>query len=124
MSDIIIHTFVLGLLDGINRRNLDVLERALHSAKSSEHEYKLRDRIKEADELREHLMTLKKFAHDVLEMKQTTISELHRYSIPPPLILGVMKATFLLLGEPSHHLQVCVLLYVPFRNYLHMWRHT
>jgi hypothetical protein len=93
-------------LDGINRRNLDVLEQALQAAKSSEHEYKLMDRIKEADELREHLLKLKKFAHDVLEMKQTTKSELHRYSIPPLLIFNVMKATFLLLGEPLHHLQV------------------
>ncbi|XP_062597788.1 uncharacterized protein LOC134259203 [Saccostrea cucullata] len=95
-----------GLLDGINRRNIDVLIPAINAAKSSEHEYKLMDRIKEAEELREHLLTLKRFAHDVLEMRQTTISELHRYAIPPPLVFSIMKATYLLLGEPSRNLQI------------------
>lgn len=96
----------LALSDGINRRNLDILEPAIIAAKSSEIEYKLLDRIKEAEELRDHLLTLKRFAHDVLDLKQTTISELHRYSIPSPLILNVMKATFLLLGENPQNLEV------------------
>lgn len=69
--------------------------------------YKLSDRIKEAEELRDHLLTLKRFAHDVLDMKQTTISEIHRYSIPSSLIFNVMKATFLLLGEHPQNLEVC-----------------
>ena len=97
---------ILALSDGINRRNLDILEPAIIAAKSSEIEYKLLDRIKEAEELRDHLLTLKRFAHDVLDLKQTTISELHRYSIPSPLILNVMKATFLLLGENPQNLEV------------------
>lgn len=100
--------FVLALEDGINRRNLDILEPAIKAAKISDQEYKLSDRIKEAEELRDHLLTLKRFAHDVLDMKQTTISEIHRYSIPTPLIFNVMKATFLLLGEHPQNLEVCL----------------
>lgn len=99
--------FVLALDDGINRRNVDILEPAIKAAKISDQVYKLSDRIKEAEELRDHLLTLKRFAHDVLDMKQTTISEIHRYSIPSPLILNVMKATFLLLGEHPQNLEVC-----------------
>lgn len=100
--------FVLALEDGINRRNLDILEPAIIAAKISDQEYKLSDRIKEAEELRDHLLTLKRFAHDVLDMKQTTISEIHRYSIPTPLIFNVMKATFQLLGEHPQNLEVCL----------------
>lgn len=100
--------FVLALEDGINRRNLDILEPAIKAAKISDQEYKLSDRIKEAEELRDHLLTLKRFAHDVLDMKQTTISEIHRYSIPTPLIFNVMKATFQLLGEHPQNLEVCL----------------
>lgn len=98
---------VLALDDGINRRNVDILEPAIKAAKISDQVYKLSDRIKEAEELRDHLLTLKRFAHDVLDMKQTTISEIHRYSIPSPLIFNVMKATFLLLGEHPQNLEVC-----------------
>eukprot|EP00105_Crassostrea_gigas_P032431 XP_011455438.1 PREDICTED: hillarin-like isoform X2 [Crassostrea gigas] len=92
--------------DGINRRNVDILEPAIKAAKISDQVYKLSDRIKEAEELRDHLLTLKRFAHDVLDMKQTTISEIHRYSIPSSLIFNVMKATFLLLGEHPQNLEI------------------
>jgi len=74
--------------------------------RNSRYEPDLRDLIKEAEEVRDHLVKLDRFAHDILAMKQPTVSELHSYKIPQPPIEDVMVATYLLLGEPRKHLQV------------------
>ncbi|OWF54024.1 Kyphoscoliosis peptidase [Mizuhopecten yessoensis] len=43
--------------------------------------------------------TLKKHSHDVLALSSRTISELHRYKEPVPIMVDIMRATYLLLGE-------------------------
>ncbi|XP_033750611.1 hillarin-like [Pecten maximus] len=85
--------------DGINRRNTVVLEKALREAKESEYRDKVENMIQDGEALLKHLQQLKTFAHDVLTLQRTTVSEIHRYNIPKQSIYDVMKATFLVLGE-------------------------
>lgn len=94
------------LKEAIARRNVDVLETAIDNAKSSEFSSNLQNHITEAEQLLAELRKLKRFAHEVLQMKQSTISEIHTYKHPRPLAYDVMKATYLLLGEREDHLKV------------------
>lgn len=94
------------LKEAIARRNVDVLETAIDNAKSSEFSSNLQNHITEAEQLLAELRKLKRFAHEVLQMKQSTISEIHSYKNPRPLAYDVMKATYFLLGEKEDHLQV------------------
>lgn len=93
------------LKEAIARRNVEVLETALDNAKSSEFSSNLQHQITEAEQLLTELRKLKRFAHEVLQMKQSTISEIHTYKHPRPLAYDVMKATYLLLGESENHLE-------------------
>lgn len=83
-----------------------MLETAIDNAKSSEFSSNLQNHITEAEQLLAELRKLKRFAHEVLQMKQSTISEIHSYKNPRPLAYDVMKATYFLLGEKEDHLQV------------------
>ncbi|XP_069137425.1 lim and transglutaminase domain protein ltd-1-like isoform X2 [Argopecten irradians] len=91
--------------DAVKRRHLEVLDTAIEKAENSEFKTKLEPSIKEADEVRQELIKLNRFAHDILAMKQPTVSELHSYKIPQPPIMDVMVATFTLLGERKDNLQ-------------------
>ncbi|XP_033750476.1 hillarin-like [Pecten maximus] len=93
------------LRDAMLRRNVGVLDIAIQKAKSSEHEQQLRAKIEEAEELRDHLAKLHKFAHGVLQLKQPTVSELHRYKTPPIPVHDVMLATYIMLGEPRENIK-------------------
>ncbi|XP_060074409.1 lim and transglutaminase domain protein ltd-1-like [Ylistrum balloti] len=93
------------LRDAVLRRNVGVLEAAIEKAKTSEHEELLRPKIEEAEELLAHLAKLHKFAHGVLQLKQQTVSELHRYKIPPVPVHEVMLATYIMLGEPRENIK-------------------
>ncbi|OWF54021.1 Kyphoscoliosis peptidase [Mizuhopecten yessoensis] len=92
------------LRDGINRRHVEVLDRALREAKDSEHRDKLEGMITDGEALLQHLSQINLFAHDVLALQRTTVSEIHRYNIPKQSIHDVMKATFLVLGEKEEPL--------------------
>ncbi|XP_033751020.1 hillarin-like [Pecten maximus] len=94
-----------GLNDAINRRHLEVLDTAIENAENSDFKTELAPKIDQADQVRNELIKLNRFAHDILAMKQPTVSELHSYHIPQPPIMDVMVATFTLLGEPKDHLQ-------------------
>ena len=94
------------LKEAIARRNVDVLETALENAKSSEFSSNLQHQITEGEQLLAELKKLKRFAHEVLQMKQATISEIHTYKHPRPLAYDIMKATYILLGENENHLEV------------------
>lgn len=82
------------------------MEIALDNAKSSEFSSNLQNQITEAEQLLAELKKIKRFAHEVLQMKQPTISEIHTYKHPRPLAYDVMKATYILLGEREVHLEV------------------
>ncbi|XP_069137433.1 lim and transglutaminase domain protein ltd-1-like [Argopecten irradians] len=93
------------LRDGINGRNMEKLEKALTAGKISEYRDKLETLIQEGETLLNRLKQLKFFAHDVLLMERTTVSEIHRYNIPKQCVHDVMKATFLVLGENENFLE-------------------
>ena len=98
---------LIGLNEAINRRNMELLEKAVASAEESEYKDKLQHKIEQAKDLMEHLKLLKGFAHGILELKQTTISEVHHYKEPkPPIMQDVMKATYLLMGETDEAVKV------------------
>ena len=98
--------FSSALQDGIRRRHLETLERAIEQGHESRFSEKLATTIKDAEEVRDHLRKLNRFAHDILEMKQSTISELRSYKKPPEVVEDVMVATFVLLGEKRINVQV------------------
>ncbi|XP_052788215.1 lim and transglutaminase domain protein ltd-1-like [Mya arenaria] len=93
------------LEDAMNRRHLETLEKAIARGEKSRFRDKLTKQLDEAKDIREHLLHLNKIAHDILEMKQPTISELRSYKIPQPIIQDIMRATFLMLGERRSDLE-------------------
>ncbi|XP_061168878.1 lim and transglutaminase domain protein ltd-1-like [Saccostrea echinata] len=93
------------LKDAIARRHGEKLKEAIENAKSSEYEANLKSLIEEAEDLLGQLQRLKGFAHDILKMQQTTISEIHNYKRPKPMAYDVMKATYVLLGEEERRVQ-------------------
>ncbi|XP_069137435.1 hillarin-like [Argopecten irradians] len=93
------------LKTAILRENIELLEDAIETASASGHRNALQVKIAEATAILNKLRKLKKYTHDVLAMKQSTISEIHRYQVPKDIIFDVMKATFLLLGEKAADLE-------------------
>ncbi|CAC5409510.1 unnamed protein product [Mytilus coruscus] len=89
------------LRNGINRKNADVLEKAIQDAKQSSLAEKLNNYIREGEQMLQEADNNSVF---ILEMKRTTISEVHRYKKPKPVMYDVMKATYILLGEKSESL--------------------
>nr|XP_022333112.1 hillarin-like [Crassostrea virginica]XP_022333113.1 hillarin-like [Crassostrea virginica] len=93
------------LKDAIARRHGEKLEEAIDNAKNSEYKATLQKLITEAEELLSQLRRLRRFAHEVLHMQQTTISEIHNYKHPKPLAYDIMKATYILLGEEERQVE-------------------
>ncbi|KAL3866265.1 hypothetical protein ACJMK2_043579 [Sinanodonta woodiana] len=94
------------LSDAINRRHLETLDKAIQHGHESRFKPKLENLITEAEDVRDHLRQLNRFAHDILEMKQTTIAELRSYKSPPEVVKDVMTGTFLMLGERQDQIEV------------------
>ncbi|KAK3599342.1 hypothetical protein CHS0354_009835 [Potamilus streckersoni] len=92
--------------DAINRRHLETLDKAIQHGHESRFKPKLENLIKEAEDVRDHLRQLNRFAHEILEMKQTTIAELRSYKNPPEVVKDVMTGTFLMLGERKDQIEV------------------
>ena len=107
--------FVSDLRDAINRRNLEALNKAIQEAEESVHVTRLEKLLTQAKFEREELLQLNQYTHAVLEMKQTTLSELVSYNKPLPVIHDVLVATLLLLGDNMETLQVRQVL--PDENY-------
>ncbi|KAK3607073.1 hypothetical protein CHS0354_027935 [Potamilus streckersoni] len=93
------------LKDAIGRRRLDCLQKSITRASESKFRDKLHSLLSKAEEARDDLNKLRGFAHDILELKHSTIAELRGYKTPPKVIHDVMIATFLLLGEKTEDLQ-------------------
>lgn len=88
---------------GINRKNAYVLEKAIQDAKLSKVSDKLQNYIREGEKM---LQDATNNPVAVLDMTRTTISEVHRYKKPKPVMYDVMKATYILLGEKPESLTV------------------
>ncbi|KAJ8299859.1 hypothetical protein KUTeg_022606 [Tegillarca granosa] len=91
--------------DAILRRHAGVLEEAIKHAEASEYAGNLHHYIQQAKELLNHLRELDKYRHDILEMDQNTISEIHSYHHPPLGVHEVMTATYLILGYREEELR-------------------
>lgn len=101
--------FPIALRNGINRKNADVLEKAIQDAKQSSLSDKLNNYIREGEQMLQEADNNSMF---ILEMKRTTISEVHRYKKPKPVMYDVMKATYILLGEKPESLTVRIILMI------------
>ncbi|GFO11711.1 kyphoscoliosis peptidase [Plakobranchus ocellatus] len=88
-------------------RKLDPLDNAIHAAKTSHVASYLinTNEMKDAEATQKQLRRLKLYMHKVLALNKATISEIHRYHRPKPLVHNVMKATFRILGEPKSKIQ-------------------
>lgn len=86
------------LRDAIRRRHVGVLERTISEARRSPYEAQLASQIEAAERQLMHLRELNKYSHDILEMDQSTISEIHSYHRPPACVHDVMAASYMLLG--------------------------
>ncbi|KAK7496946.1 hypothetical protein BaRGS_00011926 [Batillaria attramentaria] len=95
------------LRDATQARDLDKLEAAIHSAKTScvAHHLQGRESLTDAEAVRNLLRRLKLYMHKILELKPMTVSEIHSYKRPLPLVHTVMNATYLLLGENQSKLK-------------------
>lgn len=101
-----LNELITDLRDAINRRHIKTLSKAIIAARKSRFSRYLRPNIDAAEDLKAHLETLEMFSHDVLELKQTTISEIENYVHPPKGVINTMQATYLLLGEDPKYLKV------------------
>ncbi|RUS72895.1 hypothetical protein EGW08_019340 [Elysia chlorotica] len=86
------------LRDAIRRRHVGVLERTISEARRSPYEAQLSSQIEAAEKKLQNLRELNKYSHDILEMDQSTISEIHSYHRPPACVHDVMAASYMLLG--------------------------
>lgn len=93
-------------MDASQKRDLPSLDRAIKRAKEMNSDHLLDLQIAMASRLQEHLQKIEKLRHAVLNMQQTTVSELRNYSNPPDGVHQTLMATFLLLGHSMKNLKV------------------
>lgn len=92
------------LRDSVRRSHVGVLEKTIAEAKRSQWAGQLSNQIEAAEKKLAHLRELNEYKHDILNMEQTTISEIHSYKKPPTCVHDVMAATYMLLGHPESKL--------------------
>ncbi|EDO47477.1 predicted protein, partial [Nematostella vectensis] len=86
------------LKDAINRRNLQDIEKSMSFIRKSGWEADWGPELKEGDKMANRLRRLERIRAEILELKQSVISEIRSYSNPPPAVHKVMIAVYLLLG--------------------------
>ncbi|KAK3097041.1 hypothetical protein FSP39_005809 [Pinctada imbricata] len=93
------------LRDAILRRHPGILDTAINNVECSDYRSELSQQLETAKRLREHLTELDCYRHDILEMDQSTISEIRSYHHPPDGVHEVMMGTYLLLGYDEDKLR-------------------
>ncbi|XP_032220339.2 trichohyalin [Nematostella vectensis] len=86
------------LKDAINRRNLQDIEKSMSFIRKSGWEADWGPELKEGEKMANRLRRLERIRAEILELKQSVISEIRSYSNPPPAVHKVMIAVYLLLG--------------------------
>ncbi|XP_048250232.1 hillarin-like [Haliotis rufescens] len=91
----------------MSKQNLKRLEAALNGIEDSVVEQELRNSqvIQKAQRFLQQQKRLKGFLSPILLMKNGTVAEIHGYRDTNPLIVDVMKATFITLGESQNELE-------------------
>jgi len=87
------------LRDSIRRNHVGVMEKAIEAARASKHKTRLQPQIDATEKKMLNQMELNKYAHDILAMEPSTISEIHSYHRPPACVHDVMAASYMLLGH-------------------------
>ncbi|OWF47915.1 uncharacterized protein LOC110453762 isoform X2 [Mizuhopecten yessoensis] len=84
--------------DAMLRRHPGVLDKAIQNVEESPYQFNFQHYLDRARELRQHLTELDTYRHDILEMDQSTISEIRSYHHPPDGVHETMTSTYLILG--------------------------
>ena len=73
----------------------------------------LKDEYERANDQYEHLLKLFMLKEKMYQIDDSLISEIRRYANPPPAVKTVMRAVFMLLGEPPSITDVSIALNYP-----------
>ncbi len=98
--------FPLDLNAAMSSRRLGQLEAVLKEAEQAGLQAKLKLQLDMAQRIVEQLRRLEKLRHQIMKLDQRTIAEIKSYATPPAAVHGVMKGTFLLLGNDERSLKV------------------
>eukprot|EP00112_Aurelia_sp_Birch-Aquarium-sp1_P024039 Seg741.2 transcript_id=Seg741.2/GoldUCD/mRNA.D3Y31 product="hypothetical protein" protein_id=Seg741.2/GoldUCD/D3Y31 len=94
------------LRDAMARRHLADLETSVDFIRRKKFETEYAAALIEADVLIKRLRKLEHLRREILELNQSTISEIRSYRDPPPSVHEVMIAVYLLLGHNEDSLKV------------------
>ena len=94
------------LRDAMSRRHLGDVEAAVNKIKKKKLEKEYALELIEADKLMNKLRRLERLRREILELNQSTISEIRSYQKPPEAVHQVMIAVYLLLGYKEKELKV------------------
>ncbi|XP_046544546.1 hillarin-like [Haliotis rubra] len=91
----------------MTKKNLKRLESSLNSIEASAIEDELQNSqvIQKAHRFLQQQKRLERFLSPILAMKNGTVAEIHGYKDTNPLIVDVMKATFITLGHRQNELE-------------------
>lgn len=92
------------LKSAIRRRHLGDLEKSMAHIRKNGWEKGWGIELKEGEKLASRLRRLEKLKAEIMELKQSVISEIRSYGNPPPAVHKVMIATYLLLNYPEKEL--------------------
>lgn len=92
------------LRDACMRQHPQVLDKAIQRTENSPYRRQLKSMLDRAYYLKQHQEELDTFRHDILNMEQTTISEIRSYNHPNGAVHCTMAATYLCIGYPESHL--------------------
>ena len=92
----------------IGARNISALEAAIVAGEKAHPAVRKRlgPQLALASKSLEQLRRVEKLRHDILQLNQRTIAEIRSYATPPEAVYKVMKASFLVLGDPESVLKV------------------
>lgn len=88
------------------RRHEGTLVKAVDDAESSRFKKAVEPSTAKAKAMLEDIQSLEMHCHPVSQMDQKTIAEIANFAKPPRDVHDTMMATYLLLGEDKHYLQV------------------
>ena len=97
------------LKDAMARRHLGDVEASVNNIKKKKLEKTYALELIDADKLMNKLRRLERLRQEILELNQSTISEIRSYQKPPEAVHQVMISVYLLLGYKEKELKVyCV----------------
>ncbi|XP_067667801.1 hillarin-like [Haliotis asinina] len=104
---VLLHLYEEAVENEITQKNLIRLESSLDSIEASaiEEELQMSQVIQKAHRFLQQQKRLQRFLSPILAMKNGTVAEIHGYKDTNPLIVDVMKATFITLGHRQNELE-------------------